>query len=161
MTQDMRQRKVRLGDLLVQAGLISDAQLQLALQDQKRSGSKLGRTVLDLGFIDEVRLLTALSEQLQITFVELKHYKFDNQLTQSLPEAGPRRFGVIVLSSQGDGVLVGKSDPLDLFAQDEMERLLGKRVYTAVVRESELLGALDRLYRCTSEIASLAGELEG
>jgi len=159
--QDMRQRKIRLGDLLVQAGLISGAQLQQALQDQKRTGSKLGRTVLDLGFIDEGRLLRALSEQLQIPFVELKHYKFDNQLTQSLPEAVARRFRVIVLSRQGDGLLVGMTDPLDIFAQDEIERLLGKRVHPAVVRESELLGALDQLYRRTSEIASLAGELEG
>ena len=116
--QDMRQRKIRLGDLLVQAGLISEAQLQQALQDQKRTGSKLGRTVLDLGFIDEGRLLRALSEQLQIPFVELKHYKFDNQLTQSLPEAVARRFRVIVLSRQGDGLLVGMTDPLDIFAQD-------------------------------------------
>ena len=159
--QDMRQRKIRLGGLLVQAGLISEAQLQLALQDQKRTGSKLGRTVLDLGFIDEGRLLRALSEQLQIPFVELKHYKFDNGLTQSLPEAVARRFRVIVLSRQGDGLLVGMTDPLDIFAQDEIERLLGKRVHPAVVRESELLGALDQLYRRTSEIASLAGELEG
>ena len=159
--QDMRQRKIRLGDLLVQAGLISGAQLQQALQDQKRTGSKLGRTVLDLGFIDEGRLLRALSEQLQIPFVELKHYKFDNQLTQSLPEAVARRFRVIVLSRQDDGLLVGMTDPLDIFAQDEIERLLGKRVHPAVVRESELLGALDQLYRRTSEIASLAGELEG
>lgn len=159
--QDMRQRKIRLGDLLVQAGLISGAQLQQALQDQKRTGSKLGRTVLDLGFIDEGRLLRALSEQLQIPFVELKHYKFDNQLTQSLPEAVARRFRVIVLSRQADGLLVGMTDPLDIFAQDEIERLLGKRVHPAVVRESELLGALDQLYRRTSEIASLAGELEG
>jgi len=159
--QDMRQRKIRLGDLLVQAGLINEAQLQQALQDQKRTGSKLGRTVLDLGFIDEGRLLRALSEQLQIPFVELKHYKFDNQLTQSLPEAVARRFRVIVLSRQGDGLLVGMTDPLDIFAQDEIERLLGKRVHPAVVRESELLGALDQLYRRTSEIASLAGELEG
>ena len=161
MTQDLRQRKIRLGDLLVQAGLISEAQLQLALQDQKRTGSKLGRTVLDLGFIDEGRLLRALSEQLQIPFVELKHYKFDNQLTQSLPEAVARRFRVLVLSRQADGLLVGMTDPLDLFAQDEMERLLGKRVFPAVVRANELLGALDQLYRRTSEIASLAGELEG
>jgi MSHA biogenesis protein MshE len=161
MTQDLRQRKIRLGDLLVQAGLITEEQLQVALLDQKRSGSKLGRTVLDLGFIDEGRLLRALSEQLQIPFVELKHYKFDNQLTRSLPEAVARRFRVIVLSRQGESLLVGMTDPLDLFAQDEMERLLGKRVVPAVVRESELLSALDQLYRRTSEIASLAGELEG
>ncbi|TBV10607.1 GspE/PulE family protein [Stutzerimonas kirkiae] len=159
--QDIRQRKVRIGDLLIQAGLINDGQLQQALQEQKRTGSKLGRTVVDLGFIDEKRLLSTLSEQLQIPFVELKHYKFDSDLTQSLPEAVARRFRVIVLSRQGDGLLVGMSDPLDLFAQDEMERLLGKRVYPAVVRESELLDTLDRVYRRTSQIASLAGELEG
>ena len=53
------------------------------------------------------------------------------------------------------------SDPLDLFAQDEMERLLKTRVLPAVVREAELLATLDLVYRRTSEIASIAGELEG
>ena len=158
---DVRQRKVRLGDLLIEAGLIDDAQLQLALQDQKRSGSKLGRTVVDLGFVDEVRLLSALSEQLKIPFIELKHFKFDNALVQTLPEAVARRFRVIVLSREGGGLLVGMSDPLDLFALDEMERILKVRVQPAVVREAELLAALDTVYRRTSEIASIAGELEG
>jgi MSHA biogenesis protein MshE len=158
---DVRQRKVRLGDLLVQAGLISDAQLQLALQEQKRTGSKLGRTVVDLGFVAEARLLNALSEQLNIPFIELKHFKFDSQLVQSLPEAVARRFRVIVLSREGGGLRVGMADPLDLFALDEMERLLKTRVLPAVVREGELLATLDLVYRRTSEIASIAGELEG
>jgi MSHA biogenesis protein MshE len=162
MTQeDVRQRKIRLGDLLVQAGLISETQLQLALQDQKRTGSKLGRTVVDLGFVDEVRLLTALSEQLKIPFIDLKHFKFDQTLVQSLPEAMARRFRAIVLSREGGGLLVGMSDPLDLFALDEMDRILKVRVQPAVVREAELLATLETVYRRTSEIASLAGELEG
>ncbi|MEO4048496.1 GspE/PulE family protein [Pseudomonas sp. CAU 1711] len=163
MNEDIRQgqRKIRLGDLLIQAGLLSDAQLQLALQEQKRTGSKLGRTVIDLGFVNEVRLLTALSEQLKIPFIELKHFKFDQQLVQSLPEAMARRFRAIVLSREGGGLLVGMSDPLDLFAQDEMERILKTRVQPAVVREAELLATLDLVYRRTSEIASIAGELEG
>ena len=158
---DVRQNKLRLGDLLIQAGLIDDNQLQQALQEQKRSGSKLGRTVVDLGFIDEVRLLTALSEQLKIPFIDLKHFKFDNALVQTLPEAVARRFRVIVLSREGGGLLVGMSDPLDLFALDEMERILKVRVQPAVVREAELLATLDTVYRRTSEIASIAGELEG
>jgi MSHA biogenesis protein MshE len=158
---DVRQNKLRLGDLLIQAGLIDDTQLQQALQEQKRSGSKLGRTVVDLGFVDEVRLLTALSEQLKIPFIDLKHFKFDNALVQTLPEAVARRFRVIVLSREGGGLLVGMSDPLDLFALDEMERILKVRVQPAVVREAELLATLDTLYRRTSEIASIAGELEG
>jgi len=159
--EDIRQRKVRLGDLLIEAGLISDAQLQRALMEQKRTGFKLGRTVVDLGFIDEVRLLTALSEQLNISFIELKHFKFDKNLVQALPEAVARRFRVIVLSREGDGLLVGMSDPLDLFALDEMDRLLKTTVHPAVVREAELLSALDMLYRRTSEMDSIAGELEG
>src|SRR3989338_3366956 len=124
---DVRQRKVRLGDLLIQAGLLSDAQLQLALQDQKRTGSKLGRTVVDMGFVDEVRLLTALSEQMKIPFIDLKHFKFDQELVQKLPEAMGRRFRALVLSREGDGLLVGMSDPLDLFALDEMDRILKVR----------------------------------
>jgi MSHA biogenesis protein MshE len=158
---DTGRRKVRLGDLLIQAGLISEAQLQLALQDQKRTGAKLGRAVVDLGFVDEVKLLTALSEQLKIPFIELRHFKFDNALVQLLPEAVARRFRALVLSREGDALRVGMSDALDLFALDEMERLLKIRVLPAVVRESELLATLDTVYRRTSEIASIAGELEG
>ena len=158
---DVRQRKMRLGDLLVQAGLINDEQLQQALQSQKISGAKLGRAVVDLGFVSEVQVLTVLSEQLRIPFIELKHFKLDAQLVQSLPEAMARRFRAIVLSREGGGLLVGMSDPLDLFALDELERVLKTRVQPAVVRESELLSSLDGLYRRTSEIASLAGELEG
>jgi MSHA biogenesis protein MshE len=158
---DPRQRKIRLGDLLIQAGLLTDAQLQLALQEQKRSGSKLGRAVIDLGFVAEVKLLTALSEQMKIPFIELRHFKFDNQLVQLLPEAMARRFRAIILTREGGGLLVGMSDPLDLFALDEMDRLLKVRVQPAVVREADLLATLDTVYRRTSEIASIAGELEG
>ena len=161
MSEEVRQRKVRIGDLLVQAGLISELQLQQALQEQKRTGSKLGRAVIDMGLVSEVKLLTALSEQLQIPFIELRHFKFDQNLVQSLPEAVARRFRAIVLTREGGGLLVGMSDPLDLFALDEMERILKTRVLPAVVREAELLATLDLVYRRTSEIASIAGELEG
>jgi len=160
-TQDIRHNKLRLGDLLVKAGLVSDAQLQLALQAQKRNGAKLGHSLIELGFVDELQLLTALSEQLHIPFVELKHFRFDNELVKSLPETLARRFRVVLLAREGGGVLVGMSDPLDLFALDEVERVLKTRVLPAVVREAELLLALDTMYRRTGQIASLAGELEG
>jgi MSHA biogenesis protein MshE len=155
------QRKLRLGDLLVQAGLISEGQLQIALQEQKRTGFKLGRMVIDLGFVAEARLLGALSEQLKIPFIELRHFKFDNALIQSLPEAVARRFRVMPLSRENGGLLLGMADPLDLFALDEVGRILKTPVQPAVVRESELLATLDVVYRRTSEIASIAGELEG
>ncbi|HEY8330699.1 MAG TPA: GspE/PulE family protein [Pseudomonas sp.] len=157
---DLRQRKVRLGDLLVQAGLISEGQLQLALQEQKRSGAKLGRAVVDLGFVSEQKLLEALSRQLEIPYVDLRQFKLDAVLIQRLPETLARRFRAILLVEESDGLLVGMGDPLDLYALDEMSRLLRQPLKPAVVRESDLLDNLDRFYRRTGEIAELAGQLD-
>jgi len=157
---DLRQRKVRLGDLLVAAGLISEGQLQLALEEQKRSGAKLGRAVVDMGFVSEQKLLEALSRQLGIPYVDLRQFKLDPVLVQRLPEALARRFRVILLVEEGDGLLVGMADPLDLFALDEITRLLRQPLKAAVVREGDLLDNLDRFYRRTNEIAELAGQLE-
>ncbi|RRJ83117.1 GspE/PulE family protein [Aestuariirhabdus litorea] len=153
-------RRLRLGDLLVQHQLISEAQLELALQQQKRTGIKLGRTIVDMGFIEEEKLLKVFSEQLQIPFVDLRFFKFDNALIQRLPEVHARRYRALVLSDNPDGLLVGMADPLDLFAQDELRRILGGNIKLAVVRESEVLQALDAAYRKSGEIASLAGEIE-
>ena len=131
---DLRQRKVRLGDLLVQAGLISEGQLQLALQEQKRSGAKLGRAVVDLGFVSEQKLLEALSRQLEIPYVDLRQFKLDAALIQRLPETLARRFRAILLVEESDGLLVGMGDPLDLYALDEMSRLLRQPLKPGVVR---------------------------
>ena len=159
-SNDLRQRKVRLGDLLVEAGLISDGQLQLALQEQKRSGAKLGRAVVDLGFVSEVKLLEALSRQLAIPYVDLRQFKLNEHLIQRLPEALARRFRAILLVEESDGLLVGMADPLDLYALDEMARLLRQPLKPAVVREGDLLDSLDRFYRRTGEIAELAGQVD-
>src|SRR5262249_2398430 len=111
-------KKIRLGDLLVQNKVISEGQLQAALDEQKKSGRKLGKTLTDLGFMDEDRLLNFLSQQLQIPFVDLAHYSFDKVAVQLLPETYARRFRCVVLKDQGADVLVGFADPIDIFAYD-------------------------------------------
>ncbi|MCG8610597.1 MAG: GspE/PulE family protein [Pseudomonadales bacterium] len=153
-------KKIRIGDLLIQNGVISEEQLSTALQEQKRSGRKLGKTLIDLGYVDEDRLLNLLSKQLNIPFVQLRHFQFDNDLVKRLPEANARRFRAIVLSEQQGELLVGMTDPMDIFAYDEMVRILQQTVKLAVVRESELLDTLDMVYRRTDEISHIAEELE-
>ncbi len=152
-------RKVRIGELLVQNKVITEEQLNTALAEQKKTGLRLGRALIELKYIDEDRLLSLLSLQLQIPFVELTHYKFDQDAVQLLPETHSRRFRAIVLEKGKDYVLVGMADPADIFALDELQRILRKTVRQAVVRESELLRTLDVVYRRTEEIKSLAKEL--
>ena len=151
--------KIRIGDLLIQDGVITEEQLQNALDQQKESGHRIGRVLVDLGYVDEEKFLTFLSQQLNIPFIDLRRYEFDVNLIHRLRESYARRYRAIVLADQGDSLLVGMADPMDIFASDELERILEKPVQTAVVRESELLDTLDLVYRRTEDIASFAEEL--
>lgn len=153
-------KKIRIGDLLIQNGVITEDQLMTALAEQKKSGRRLGQTLIDLGYVDEDSLLNLLSRQLNIPFVQLKHYQFNQELIKKLPEAQARRFRAIVLDEQQGTLLIGMADPMDLMALDEISRKVQQPTRQAVVRESELLGTLDMVYRRTDEISNLAEELD-
>lgn len=152
-------KKVRLGDLLVESKLISQAQLEDALADQKKSGRKLGRILIENGYIKEDDMLKTLSQQLKIPFVDLLHYKFNPDIVKLIPEIQARRFRAVALSQDQHGVLVGMADPTNIFAFDELSRLLQQSIRLAVVRETDLLRTIDTVYRKTEEITSFAGEL--
>ncbi|WP_341936514.1 GspE/PulE family protein [Marinimicrobium sp. C2-29] len=160
MNSQTASKRIRIGDLLVSQQMITDQQLSHALEEQKLSGRKLGNTLVDLGYVDENALLNLLSDQLNIPFVELKQYRFDQELIRQLPETSARRYRVIPLREDEDGLLLGMADPTDIFCLDELERQLKKNIKPAVVREAELLDVLDIAYSQASQIASLAEELD-
>ncbi|MDY6984273.1 MAG: GspE/PulE family protein, partial [Pseudomonadota bacterium] len=153
-------KKIRIGDLLVQNGIISEVQLQQALEKQRATGLRLGRVLVDLGFVEENQFLTFLAQQMDVAFVDLKQFNFDANLIMRLPEIHARRYRAIVLSEHRGMLTVGMADPMDIFAYDELSRILQQNIEVAIVRESELLYTLDLVYRRTDEIATLAGELD-
>jgi len=157
--RNKRPERIRLGDLLVQQKLISQEQLRGALEDQSRSGRKLGRVLIDSGYLSEDQIGEALARQLGVPFINLKYYNFNSAVTRKLPEAQARRFRALLLEEQDDMVLVAMVDPTDLFAFDEIARLTRKEVNIAVVSETLLLQTIDRIYRRTEQITSLAKEL--
>ncbi|MCG9747992.1 type II/IV secretion system protein [Shewanella sp. Isolate8] len=153
--------KMRLGDLLVQEAIISEAQLGQALAEQKNTGKKLGRTLIDLSCITEEQLLKFLSQQLNIPFLDISRRAIPPQVVNLLPEVQARRYRALAVEDNGDHVLVAMSDPADLQAMDNIEVLLApKAIQIAVVTETQLLEAFDNLYRRTGEIAQIAGKLE-
>ncbi|MCH7696405.1 MAG: Flp pilus assembly complex ATPase component TadA, partial [Proteobacteria bacterium] len=152
-------KKIRLGDLLVEQEIISQAQLSAALEDQKKSGRKLGRILIENGYVEENQILEVLSQQLKIPFVDLLHYKFNPETVRLLPEVQARRFRAIALTETDSGILVGMADPTDIFAYDELSRTLKSPIRIAVVREADLLQTVDIVYRKTEQITDFAGEL--
>jgi MSHA biogenesis protein MshE len=155
-----RPEKIRLGDTLIAQKIISQEQLKIALEQQKKSGRRLGRVLIEQGFASDEQICEAISRQLNVPYVNLKFYNFNNDLVRRLPEAQARRFRAIVLEDKRNAYLVGMADPTDLFAFDELARLLKRDVEAAVVSEPMLLQNIDRVYRRTGEISGLGKELE-
>jgi len=159
MSEPVRRKKVRLGELLVEQKIISDSQLANALGEQKRTGRKLGRVLTDLGLVEESRLHEVLAQHLQIPFVDVRQLTLDPGTVRLLPEALARRFRALVLQSDTRGLTVGMADPTDLFAYDELTSRLKQPLRLALVREADLLRTMDIVYRRTDQIASIAQEV--
>jgi MSHA biogenesis protein MshE len=151
--------KIRLGDLLVQQGIITDEQLMLTLAEQKQSGRKLGHVLVEQGFVTEAQLLSFLSQHLNVPLIDISQYNVSATAVRQLPEVQARRHRAIVLDDKGDHLLVGMSDPADLAGIDVLSGLLLKPIKVAVVSATQLLQAYDNYYRRTDDIASFAQEL--
>ena len=156
----VKPRKIRIGDLLIEHKVISQEQLNAALADQKKSGRKLGRVLIESGYLTEDQLLDFLSRQLNIPYIELKRYQVKPEVVRLIPEVHARRFRVLALEDARDALLIGMADPTDIFAYDELTRVLRRPIKLAVVREADLLKTIDIMYRRTAEISGLALELE-
>ncbi|MDH4286977.1 MAG: GspE/PulE family protein, partial [Gallionella sp.] len=155
-----RPEKIRLGDLLVREKLITQDQLEFALEQQKTNGHKLGRVLVENGFVTEEHISESLAMQFSIPYINLKNYNINLDLVRLLPESQARRFRAIVLEEQDGKLLVGMSDPTDSVAQEEVARLVKRAVAVAVVTEGQLLQSIDRGYLRTEEIAGM-GRMAG
>ncbi|MCH1918122.1 Flp pilus assembly complex ATPase component TadA [Shewanella sp. A3A] len=152
---------MRLGDLLVQEQIISEEQLQNALAEQRSTGRKLGYTLINLNYISEDQMLQFLSQQLSIPVIDISRRVIPQSVVTLLSEVQARRFRALPIEADADSVLIAMSDPADLQALDELELLLAPRqLKLAVVKERQLFTAFDNLYRLTSQIAEMAGQLE-
>ena len=152
-------KDLRIGDMLVNKKLITQEQLDQALQQQKQLGKKLGSILVKSGVIDEKTLLQFLAQQTKLPYIELAHYDIDTNIFHLLPENYARHFQAILLTEEDDHYLVGMVDPLDIFATDELYAILKKPLKFAIVSETELLYTLDQLYRRTNEISEFADRL--
>ncbi|BCO32448.1 MSHA biogenesis protein MshE [Thiohalobacter sp. COW1] len=152
-------KKVRIGDLLVEHRIISESQLSAALAEQKKSGRKLGRVLIDHGYVQEDALLKLLSEQLDMPYIDLGTFELNPSVVQRLPETFARRYRALVLKETPTGLLVGMGDPTDIFAFDELARVLKRPLTLAVVKESDLLHAIDQMYEHGAQIRNLASEI--
>lgn len=157
----MLRKKIRLGDLLVEGNVITEDQLMDALKQQKSTGQRLGSMLVNLGYVGEEQLLRFLAQQLEIDYIDLPNFKVNQSVIGNLSEIQARRFRTLVIDEKPEGFFIAMADPTDLHRYDQIQAILKKPVKVGVAKEADIIRNIDLFYRKTSEISSLAEELEG
>ncbi|MBL0387072.1 Flp pilus assembly complex ATPase component TadA [Tumebacillus sp. ITR2] len=136
----------RIGDLLIDAGLITEQQLQEALNIQKTGKEKLGDVFLNMGLLTEQQLIEALEFQLGIPHVQLHRYKVDQSLLGIIPERLANMYRVLPLKKDGNKLMVAMVDPLDYYAIDDLRMSTGFVIEPAIASKDEIMRAISRYY---------------
>ncbi len=139
------QRK-RLGDILVDAGKITPAQLGRALELQKAQGGRLGRVLITAGMLREDDILEALEKQLGILRVNLSEVVIHADAVESVPLALAERYAVMPIRREGRRLTLATTDPTNFFALDDIRLITGAEVTPVLAAEADIKNALRRHY---------------
>ena len=143
-------KKIRMGDLLVTAGAITEEQLQEALVIQKETpGKKLGRVLVEKNFISRELLIAVLTRQLGVDFIELKGCKFDDEVLSMIPEDMVMKYGVVPLGydEMNPNVLrVAMSDPMDIMVIDDLTIVTGTQIEAVLAMEDDISETIGKYY---------------
>ncbi|SKA74119.1 type IV pilus assembly protein PilB [Paucidesulfovibrio gracilis DSM 16080] len=131
-----RQRK-RLGDLLIEAGLITQEQLKEALQGQKQTKLKLGQYMIQTGMIKEGVMLSTLSTQLRIPQYQPDKYPFEEGVAELVSEQIAQKNRVVPLQRKGPLLIVAMPDPMDITALDTVEIASNMEVEPVICSEND------------------------
>ncbi len=137
---------VRLGEILMKESLISQDQLQKALEHQRQNGGKLGSALTKLGYITDDDITGVLSRQYGVPSINLKYYEIDPTVIKLIPQDTAVRYQVVPLSRVGSVLTIAMTDPTNVFAMDDIKFMTGFNVEPVVASESAIAEAIGRFY---------------
>ncbi|XJZ26378.1 GspE/PulE family protein [Bacillota bacterium Lsc_1132] len=153
----MKHTRKRLGDLLVEAGLITEEQLQLTLKE-KPAEQRLGDALLLRGYITEQQLIEVLEFQLGIPHISLYRYPFDTKLFSLISKETARRNLIMPLKKDGNRLFVAMADPMDFYVIDDLRLSTGFQIETAIATKDDILRAINKYYDVDEGFEELLGE---
>lgn len=142
----MPRNNIRLGDLLVKANKISRAQLSEILEVQKGKKKKLGELIVEEGILSEIEIIEVLKEQLGIDMVTLSSIDIDSRAVRLVSETLCKKYEIFPFYLEDTIIKVAVSDPLNIFAIDDVEINTGRRVIPYIATKEEIRNATDRYF---------------
>jgi type IV pilus assembly protein PilB len=151
----------RLGDLLLENGLITEEQLEEALFEQKKSGLPLGTLLTQKGIISEQQLIEAIEFQLGVPHVNLENFVIEKEIIDLVPEELARRYKVIPLKKRGNRLTLAMADPLDYFAIDDIRMTVGMPIDPVIATRSSLDQAIEKYYGFQHSLTEVLKDISG
>jgi type IV pilus assembly protein PilB len=142
----METKNMKLGDLLIQAGLISKEQLEGILQKQISTNKKLGELIVEDGLASDEEIIQLLGYQLSIPSLDLNKHYIDPEIPKLLSENLARRYVVLPVGIQKDSISVAMADPLNIIAIDDISIATGFNVLPIIAKPKDILTAIDLYY---------------
>ncbi len=137
----------RIGDILVERGLVTQKELEQALAHQQAHGGLLGQILIELGFVTEEEVALALTAQYGFPYLPLDNYEIDDGITQLIPEHVARQYFLIPIDRMGNALTVAMADPSNVQAIEDIEMLTNCVIQTFVSTPSDIQKAIDRYYK--------------
>ena len=153
------QKAIRLGDWLLDRGLVTSTQLDLALREQKRKGWLLGQALAELGFVTQETLSQFLAQKTQTESVDLASLYISPEMVKLVPEPLARRLVAVPVSRENNTLTVAISDPLNVTAFDVLEQTTRLQVNLVAAPEGDILLAIERLYASGQTVEEIVDEL--
>ncbi|MGO4494350.1 GspE/PulE family protein [Paenibacillus sp. 2RAB27] len=149
----------RIGDLLVESGLISEEQLKNALREQKELNMRLGDVLITRNYITEQQLIEVLEFQLGIPHIQLYRQKIETKIINIIPQRLAEQHQVLPIRTEGNKLILAMADPLDYFAIDELRMTTGFRIEPTIASKDELQRAIKRYYGLQESVEQIMQNL--
>jgi type IV pilus assembly protein PilB len=147
-------KKIRLGEMLINAGVIHEFQLNSALSFQRQLGGRLGTSLIRLGYLDEEKLLQFLADQFSLSRIDLDAQTISPEIISLIPAAKALEYSLIPFALKAikgvEHLYVATSDPTNISAFDEVKFITGHPVHPVIASEDKIISAIKRCYDLSS-----------
>ena len=136
----------KLGDILIESGILTQEQLDKALEQHQITGHKIGDTIVEMGFVTDIDLMKALEYQCRIPYIDMSGLSIDPTAPGLISEENAKKYCVIPVGYENNQLVVVMNDPLDFIVIDEIRYLTGKDVLPKMSTRKQIMAAIDSNY---------------
>jgi type IV pilus assembly protein PilB len=151
----------KLGELLIETGLLAPEQLTGALKSQETTGKRLGEILIEMKFVSEEEMAFALAMQLKIPYIDLNDYPIQDKVLETIPRELSYKFTCVAIDLNNNILNVAMSDPLDLVMIKDLQFLTGYNIQPSISTPSQINNILQHHYNPEKTLSQVASEFEG